>query len=129
MRWLSDTSSSRAASSRSRAAAFASMRWMLPAARRRRQDTRRSIYVQPVCYRCSLHAVASPELDLVLAVLRNRPRGDDLSVPQLRARLEELAATIPVPDGTRCAKVLAGTVPGEWVAGPRAADHSTLFYL
>jgi len=73
--------------------------------------------------------MASPELALVVEMLRSRPRGDDLSVDELRAGLEDFAATIPVPQGTRHAAVTAGGVPCEWVAGPGADDGAVVLYL
>ena len=73
--------------------------------------------------------MASRERDLLVGVLRSRPRDADLSVHELRAGLENFATTIPVPEGTRCVPVVAGAVPGEWVAGPGAGDHAILLYL
>jgi len=73
--------------------------------------------------------MASRELERVLEVLRSRPRGADLSVPELRAGLEDFAAMIPPPDGTRCVPVVAGGVPAEWVTGPGRTDGGTLLYL
>jgi len=73
--------------------------------------------------------MASSQLDLLVEVLRSRPRRDDLTVHQLRASLEDFAAAIPVPDGTRCTTIVADTVPCEWVAGPGAVEDRLLLYL
>jgi len=73
--------------------------------------------------------MASRQLDLLVEMLRGRPRGSDLGVHELRAGLESFAATIPAPDGTRCRSVVADTVPCEWVTGPGAADDRMVVYL
>src|SRR5262245_4802877 len=73
--------------------------------------------------------MASRELDLVLDVLRSRTRSDGLSVHELRSRLEDFAATIPVPEGARCVEVVAGAVRAEWVAPSGPTDLATLLYL
>jgi acetyl esterase/lipase len=73
--------------------------------------------------------MASRQLDLVVEMLRSRPRGSGFDVHRLRAGLEEFAAAIPAPDGTRCTRIVADTVPCEWVAGPGALEDTILFYL
>jgi len=71
----------------------------------------------------------SPELAVLLHLLRNRPRSDEPTVQQLRTGLEDLAAALPIPDGTRCVDVVAGIVRAQWITGPEAADHRTVLYL
>ncbi len=73
--------------------------------------------------------MVSRELDVLVEVLRSRPRGDDRNVQELRAGLEEFAAAIPMPDGTRCTNIVAGAVPCEWVSGPGAGEDTILVYL
>ena len=73
--------------------------------------------------------MASPEFDLVVEMLRSRPRGDEPSVEALRAGLEQLAATTPMPDGTSCTSVVAGAVPCEWVVARGASRDTVVLYL
>ena len=70
----------------------------------------------------------SPELEMVVAMMRARPDPEILDPVAARASMEELTKMAPVPVDITCEKVSAGGVPAEWVTAPDARDR-TLLYL
>jgi acetyl esterase/lipase len=73
-------------------------------------------------------AMASPELDMVVAMLRGRPDGEAPDIHAQRAGLEALTRNAPLPDGARCEAVRVGDVRCEWVTMP-GAERGALLWL
>jgi acetyl esterase/lipase len=69
----------------------------------------------------------SPELDLVVALMRARPDPESLDAVAARANLEMLTAAAPVPEDIVCERVHAGGVPAEWVTAPGAGSRVVLY--
>jgi monoterpene epsilon-lactone hydrolase len=73
--------------------------------------------------------VASPELDVVISLVRSLPLHEGGSVQEWRAALAALAASAPPPEDAVCAPVDAGGVPAEWITASGAAADGALLYL
>jgi len=75
--------------------------------------------------------MASPELDMIVSLLRSRPAdgAGELTIPMLRERLDAFGAMAPLPDGARTEPVRIGALVGEWIHGRDARDDATLLYL
>lgn len=70
----------------------------------------------------------SEQLSQIVAMLRARERRGRRTLAEARAGLETLAASSPLPEGTRTTPVRAGGVPCAWIEG--AADpRGVLLYL
>ena len=69
----------------------------------------------------------SPELEMVVAMMRARPDPEILDPVAARAGLEALTTMAPVPEDIACEKVSAGGVPAEWVTAPGAGDRGVLY--
>jgi monoterpene epsilon-lactone hydrolase len=71
--------------------------------------------------------MASPELEHVVSLLRDRPPDTDASLDELRTRLEVFAEIAPMPDLAEIQPVSANGVPCEWLAGPGAAPAVVVY--
>jgi monoterpene epsilon-lactone hydrolase len=71
--------------------------------------------------------MASPELEMVVAMLRARPQRLDVDWTTARAELEALCEQAILPDGTHVERVRAGGVPAEWVRAPHAGRGVVLY--
>jgi len=70
----------------------------------------------------------SEQLEQIIAMLRARERSGEPDLQRARAGLETLAASSPLPEGTRCDPVHADGVPCEWIAASADA-RGVLLYL
>jgi epsilon-lactone hydrolase len=72
----------------------------------------------------------SPQLDMIVQALRARPQpAGDVSIAEMRAGMEQMAAISKAPEGTRVEPVNAGGVPSEWSVAPDASEDVTILYL
>jgi acetyl esterase/lipase len=69
----------------------------------------------------------SPELEMVVAMMRARPDPEILDPVAARASLEALTTMAPMPEDVACQPVRAGGVPAEWVTAPGAGDRVVLY--
>ena len=72
--------------------------------------------------------MASPELEMVIELLRALPRGH-ATFAEERAALDELAGNAPLPDGIGCEPVTAGGVPAAWIDAPGVRRDAVMLYL
>jgi epsilon-lactone hydrolase len=73
--------------------------------------------------------MVSDGLQTVIEMLRAGPRGESLSIEQMRRGYETLAAAAPPPEGATFETVDAGGIRAEWVRPDDAADDRIVFYL
>lgn len=73
--------------------------------------------------------MASPQLEMIIQLLRSRPVLDEFDVVRLRQGLEHLVAASPVPEAVTCTPVTVGDVPCEWIVAEGARDDAVLLYL
>jgi len=76
--------------------------------------------------------MASPELQAILDMLKNRPmpsRDQEPSVEEIRAGFDALAGIFPAAPDVRSERVDAGGVPAEWTDVPGADPRCVLLYL
>jgi acetyl esterase/lipase len=71
----------------------------------------------------------SPELDVVVSLLRSRGSDDELTLATLRHRLDAFGMMSPLPDGACVEPVRVGALAAEWIHGAGAGDDATLLYL
>jgi acetyl esterase/lipase len=72
--------------------------------------------------------MASPELQALIEMLKERPEGDR-TVPEIRQGFEEIAELWPVPADVKTQPVDANGVPSEWVAVPSSDPGNVIYYL
>jgi acetyl esterase/lipase len=73
--------------------------------------------------------MASPQLAMILQMMRSQPAAPDPTVEQMRAGFEGVVALFPTaPDVVR-EPVKAGGVSAEWLSTPGAADDRAVLYL
>jgi len=73
--------------------------------------------------------VPSPQLQLILDVLRTRPPEAELSTEQARAEFEGVASQFLPSADVRREPVDAGGVPGEWISTPESLHERVIYYL
>src|SRR5438105_3214737 len=73
--------------------------------------------------------MASPQLQTIIQMLRQRPRDPNATPQQMRAGFEQLAQLFKVPADVKTEKVSAGGVPAEWVSVPNSDPSVVLYYL
>ncbi|MCW5893233.1 MAG: alpha/beta hydrolase [bacterium] len=73
--------------------------------------------------------MASPQLEMIIQLLRSRPAIVDFDVVRLRQGLEALVGTSPVPEGVACTPLRVADVPCEWIVADGARDDAVLLYL
>lgn len=73
--------------------------------------------------------MASPELQPILDMMRDRPSYKDLGIEELREGLRKLFGQYPLPEGMTTEPVTAGGVPGEWVRAESTDPHKVVYYL
>jgi acetyl esterase/lipase len=71
--------------------------------------------------------MASPELEMVIGLMRARPDPEILDPVAARADLEALTTMAPMPEDVDCKPVRAGGVPAEWVTAPGAGARVVLY--
>ncbi len=73
--------------------------------------------------------MASPQLQMIVDVLRSRPAPAELSIEEQRAEFEALTSQFQLEEDVRCEPVDAGGVPAEWISTPEAVDERAIYYL
>ncbi len=73
--------------------------------------------------------MASAQLDMIVQILKSRPRPADQTIEQQRASMEQLASINPAPSDVSREPVEAGGVPAEWISAPGAPEERTVYYL
>jgi epsilon-lactone hydrolase len=73
--------------------------------------------------------VASPQLQIIVDVLRARPPEAELSIEESRAEFEVVASHFQPAEDVRCEPVDAGGVPGEWISTPESVHERVIYYL
>jgi acetyl esterase/lipase len=75
--------------------------------------------------------MASPELDIVVSLLRTRPADGEgeVTIAMLRQRLDAFGTMGPLPEGARVEPLRIGDLAAEWIHGAGAGDDATLLYL
>jgi acetyl esterase/lipase len=73
--------------------------------------------------------MASPELGMIIDMLKARQPQADVSVTDMRAGIEALASIAPLPDDVTYEPVDAGGLPAEWVTAPGARRENVILYL
>jgi acetyl esterase/lipase len=71
----------------------------------------------------------SPQLKLVIDMLRNAPAVAGADVLAMRANMEKAVAAVPVPAGVAFTRVRANGVPAEWTVAEGARDDVAIVYL
>ena len=73
--------------------------------------------------------MASPQLQMIVDVLRSRPPEAELSIEESRGEFEVVASHFQPAEDVRCEPVDAGGVPAEWISTPEAVDERVIYYL
>lgn len=73
--------------------------------------------------------MASPELSMVLNMLKTMRPMTEPTIPEMRANMETMAGIAQIPADVTRERVDAGGVPGEWVTAPGADAARTILYL
>jgi monoterpene epsilon-lactone hydrolase len=73
--------------------------------------------------------VASPQLQMILTLLRARPPAAELSIEESRAEFEGVASQFQPAADVRCEPVDARGVPGEWISTPESTHERVIYYL
>ena len=73
--------------------------------------------------------MASPELDTVLQMIRERGEEERVTIEDNRLSYEKLVASLPMDDDISTEKVGAGGVAAEWIVAPEAQDGRVLLYF
>ena len=73
--------------------------------------------------------MASPELQMIVEVLRARPAQIELSIEDSRAEFDALASQFQPTGDVRCEPVDAGGVPAEWITTPETVHERVIYYL
>ncbi len=73
--------------------------------------------------------MASPELEMVVTMMRAASPETALSIPEMRAGLEAMVASVPHDPEVRHEPTTAGGVPAEWQIAPNADAGRTILYL
>ena len=73
--------------------------------------------------------MASPELDTVLQMIRERGEEERVTIEDNRLSYEKLVASLPIDGDISTEKVGAGGVAAEWIVAPEAQDGRVLLYF
>jgi epsilon-lactone hydrolase len=73
--------------------------------------------------------MASPELEMVVTMMRAASPETPLSILEMRAGLEAMVASVPHDPEVRHEPTTAGGVPAEWQIAPHADPGRTILYL
>jgi len=73
--------------------------------------------------------VASPQLQMIVDVLRARPPEAELSIEESRAEFEAVVSQFQPAGDVRREPVDAGGVPGEWISTPESVHERVIYYL
>lgn len=73
--------------------------------------------------------MASPQLDIVLSLIKANPLEEQPTPAENRAAFEQALSMIPTPTDLRCEAVSANGVPAEWVSSPGADASRVIYYL
>src|SRR2546422_5709993 len=73
--------------------------------------------------------MASPQLQNIIQMLRQRPRDPNATPQQMRAGFEQMTQLFPIPADVTIEKVEAGGRPAEWVSVPNSDPSVVLYYL
>ena len=73
--------------------------------------------------------MASPQLQTIVDMLKNRPIREGLSFEETRAGFEMLAQMFTVASDVTRKPADADGVPGKWITVPESSDRVTIFYL
>ena len=71
----------------------------------------------------------SPQLKIVVDMLRNAPAVAGADVLTMRKNMEAITAAVPVPEGVAFTRVDANGVPAEWTIASAARDDVAIVYL
>lgn len=71
----------------------------------------------------------SPQLKIVVDMLRNAPAVTGADVFTMRKNMEVMTAAVPVPEGVTFARVDANGVPAEWTVANGARDDVAIVYF
>jgi monoterpene epsilon-lactone hydrolase len=72
--------------------------------------------------------MASPELAMVIDMLRSGGLFDAGTLHEMRANMDASAAGAPAPAGVECVPVDAGGVPAEWIRPERAGAGALVYF-
>ena len=73
--------------------------------------------------------MASPELSMIINMLKSFAPKTDPSIAEMRAGIEAMAAAAQIPADVSRQTVSAGGVPAEWVVAPGADAQRVILYL
>lgn len=73
--------------------------------------------------------MASPQLQTIIDMLKNRPIRGELSIEETRAGFEMLAQMFQIASDIKRTPADADGVPGEWITAPNSTDQTTILYL
>jgi len=74
--------------------------------------------------------MASEQLQALIQQLRSQPiPAPGESIPEARARFEQMYGMFPFPDDVRREPVTANGVPAEWIVAPGAAEDRVIIYF
>ena len=71
----------------------------------------------------------SPELKMIVALLRAVPLFPDADVATMRAAMDTMSATAEIPEGVRYESTTVGGVPAEWARTNAETSGRTLLYF
>src|SRR5512135_2915345 len=73
--------------------------------------------------------MASPELSMVVDMLKSFRPLNEPTIAEMRAGMEAMAGAAVIPTDVKCEKVSAGGVPAEWVVAENADRARVILYL
>jgi len=73
--------------------------------------------------------MASPQLQMIVDVLRSRAPQAEMSIEDSRAEFEELTSQFQPAEDVRCEPADAGGVPAEWITTPESVHQRVIYYL
>lgn len=73
--------------------------------------------------------MASPQLKIVVDMLRNAPALVGADVLAMRKNMDAATSAVPRPEGVSCTPVEAFGVPAEWTVAPGARDDVAIVYF
>jgi monoterpene epsilon-lactone hydrolase len=73
--------------------------------------------------------MASPQLQNIIQMLKQRPVREDVSFQEVRSAFEGLATMYPPDESVKREKADANGVPGEWITKEGVPTDTTIFYI
>ena len=73
--------------------------------------------------------MASPQLQILIQMVRAQPFREDAPVEETRAGFEQFGQMFVIPPDIKREAANADGVPGEWFSAPNSTDAITFFYL